>query len=56
MNNSRPVILRIVSLVHDRDPDVQLEAPYQIAESYTKVEIHLSYDSLDTSIYTLPEI
>ena len=55
-NNSRPVILRIVSLIHDRDPEVQLEAPFLIGEQFTKVDIHLNYETLDTSIYTLPQV
>lgn len=35
---------------------MQLEAPYLIGEQFTKVDIHLNYETLDTSIYTLPQV
>ena len=56
-SNSRPVILRIVSLEHNRDPYIQMDAPYLIGEDFTKVEIHITHATLDTnSTYTLPQL
>lgn len=54
-NNSRPVILRIVFIQHDRPLDSLIDAPFLISESFSKVEIHLSPETLENPL-ALPAI
>ena len=55
-NNSRPVILRIVSIYHNGSQDSSNpEVPFSIGDTFTKFDIHLNHSTIENPL-ALPDI
>jgi hypothetical protein len=54
-SNARPILLRIVSLTSDNNEEGgKASTDYMIGDSFTKFEIHLSYQTLENPL-ALPQ-